>query len=108
VSIFGSNLASAGDARLWNSSTEIVNGKFPLSLDNTSVTVNGKSAAVEYIQPSQVNIQAPDDTAVGPVQVVVTTPSGSSTLTVNSRSLLLGSSRQRRPTLSRSTPTIVM
>jgi len=55
-----------------------VNGKLPLSLDGTSVTVNGKPAAVEFIQPSQVNIQPPDDTALGPVQVIVNTAAGAS------------------------------
>jgi uncharacterized protein (TIGR03437 family) len=84
VALFGSNLAPAGDSRLWNTSTEIVNGKFPTSLDGTSVTVNGKAAAVEFISPSQVNIQPPDDSTLGPVQVVVTTPAGSSNeFTVN-------------------------
>jgi uncharacterized protein (TIGR03437 family) len=84
VAIFGSGLAPAGDSRKWNEATEIVNGVLPVSLDGTSVTVNGKSAAVEFIQPSQVNIQAPDDTAAGPVQVVVTTTAGvSNSVTVN-------------------------
>jgi uncharacterized protein (TIGR03437 family) len=78
VAIFGANLAPAGDSRTWNTATEIVDGKLPLSLDGTSVTVNGKPAAVEFIQPSQVNIQTPEDTAVGPVQVVVTKPAGAS------------------------------
>jgi uncharacterized protein (TIGR03437 family) len=78
VALFGSNLAPEGDSRRWNTSTEIVSGKFPTSLDGTSVTVNGKAAAVEFISPSQVNIQPPDDSAVGPVQVVVTTPAGDS------------------------------
>src|SRR5205823_4467137 len=67
-----------------NESTEIVAGKLPASLDGTSVTVNGKPAVVEFIQPTQVNIQPPDDTATGPVPVVVTTPGGASTaFTVN-------------------------
>jgi uncharacterized protein (TIGR03437 family) len=84
VAIFGTNLAPVGDSRTWNTSTEIVNGKLPISLDGTSVTVNGKPAAVEFIQPSQVNIQPPDDTAVGPVQVVVTTAAGvSNSFTAN-------------------------
>lgn len=65
-----------GDSRSWNTATEILDGKFPTSLDGTSVTVNGKAAAVQFIQPSQVNIQPPDDTTVGPVQVVVTTAAG--------------------------------
>jgi uncharacterized protein (TIGR03437 family) len=76
VAIFGANLAPAGDSRQWNPSTEIVNGVLPASLDGTKVTVNGKSAAVAYISPGQVNIQPPDDTAVGPIAVVVTTAAG--------------------------------
>lgn len=77
VAIFGTNLAPPGDARQWTA-PEIVNGNLPVSLDGTSVTVNGKPATVEYIQPTQINIQTPDDTAVGPVQVVVTTTAGTS------------------------------
>ena len=85
VALYGTNLAPAGDSRTWNSSTEIVNGSFPTSLDGTSVTVNGKAATVEYISPGQVNIQMPDDTATGPVPVVVTTTAGgaSSSFTVS-------------------------
>jgi uncharacterized protein (TIGR03437 family) len=78
VAIFGTGLAPAGVSRKWNEATEIVNGKLPVNLDGTSVTVNGKPAAVEYIQPSQVNIQPPDDTALGPVQVIVNTAAGAS------------------------------
>jgi uncharacterized protein (TIGR03437 family) len=74
VSIYGSNLAT--NSRLWDTSTEIVNGKFPTSLDGTSVTINNKPASVEYISPGQVNIQPPDDTASGPVPVVITTAAG--------------------------------
>jgi uncharacterized protein (TIGR03437 family) len=49
----------------------------------TSVTVNGKPASVEYISPGQVNIQVPDDTTTGPVQVVVTTPAGMTAFMAN-------------------------
>ena len=84
VTIFGTGLAPAGVSRTWDASTEIVDGKLPLSLDGTSVTVNGKQAAVEFIQPSQVNIQTPDDAAIGPVQVVVNTAAGATNaFTVN-------------------------
>ena len=76
VAIFGTNLAPAGDSRQWNPATEIVNGKLPTSLDGTSVTMNGKAAAVNFISPTQVNVQPPDDTAVGPVQVIVSTAAG--------------------------------
>lgn len=79
TAIFGTNLAPAGDSRLWNTSTEIVNGKFPTSLDGTSVTVGGVPASVEYISPTQVNIQPPDNVPAGQVPVIVTATSGAST-----------------------------
>jgi uncharacterized protein (TIGR03437 family) len=79
VAIFGTNLAPAGDSRALNPATEIVDGTLPTTLDGTSVTVNGKPAFLGYISPTQVNIETPDDTAVGPVSVVVATASGAST-----------------------------
>jgi uncharacterized protein (TIGR03437 family) len=42
------------------------------------VTVNGKPALLEFISPTQVNIQPPDDSAVGAVQVVIHTATGAS------------------------------
>ena len=101
--------ACGGDSRSWNTATEIVNGKFPTSLDGTSVTVNGKPAAVEFISPSQVNIQAPDDVAVGPVQVVVTTAAGATnSFTATYATFAPGSSPQLRPTSLRNTRTTAM
>lgn len=47
----------------------------PTSLDGVSVSINGKKAFVAYISPRQVNVQAPADTASGPVSIVVTTAS---------------------------------
>jgi uncharacterized protein (TIGR03437 family) len=81
VAIFGANLAPAGASRSWDSSTEIVNGKLPTGLDGTTVTVNGKPAVVNFISPAQVNIQTPDDSAVGLVPVVVTTATGGASAT---------------------------
>jgi uncharacterized protein (TIGR03437 family) len=78
VAVFGTNLAPESSNRKWNESTEIVNGKLPISLDGTSVKVNNKDAVVEFVSPGQINIQPPDDTATGPVPVVVTTASGAS------------------------------
>ena len=71
--LFGTNLAAA--LTLWN-------GDFPTSLGNTTVTINGKSAYLYFVSPTQINLQAPDDTATGSVPVVVTTPNGSATSTV--------------------------
>jgi uncharacterized protein (TIGR03437 family) len=73
VSIYGTNLAS---------STATWNGDFPTSLGGVSVTVNGKSAYLWYASPGQINLQAPDDTAIGTVPVVVTTSAGNATSTV--------------------------
>ncbi len=85
VALYGTNLAPAGDSRTWNSTSEIVNGQLPVSLDGTSVTVDGKAATVEYISPGQVNIQMPDDTTIGPVSILLTTSAGgaSTSFTVN-------------------------
>jgi uncharacterized protein (TIGR03437 family) len=69
-SIFGTNLA--GTTTVWN-------GDFPLSLGGTSVTVNSKPAYLWFVSPTQINFQAPDDTATGSVNVVVTTTVGSYT-----------------------------
>ena len=71
VMIRGTNLANTSPGRTWRTE-EIVNGKLPTSLDGVSVTINGKPAFVEYISPTQINVQAPSDTAVGTVDVVVT------------------------------------
>ncbi len=74
ISIFGNNLAPA--PATWNSD-------FPTILGDTSVTVDGKLAYLWYVSPTQINLQAPDDTNTGrAVNVVVTTPTGSSTSTV--------------------------
>ena len=74
VSIYGANLAT-GDA-IWN-------GDFPKTLGGTSVTVDNRPAVLWFVSPSQINLQIPDDTATGPVLVVVTTPSSVSTATVS-------------------------
>ena len=71
VQINGANLAPAGDSRTWQNS-DFVNGKLPTQLDGVSVTVNGKSAYVYYISPTQVNILTPPDAMTGPVQIVAT------------------------------------
>jgi uncharacterized protein (TIGR03437 family) len=47
-------------------------------LDDISVTVNNKPAAVYYISPTQINVQAPADDAVGQVVVTVNTARGAS------------------------------
>ena len=73
VSIYGANLASA--VATWT-------GNFAGSLGGTTVTIDGKAAYLQYVSPTQINLQAPDDTATGTVSVVVTTGGGSATASV--------------------------
>ena len=72
VSIKGSNLAPAGDSRTWRAS-DFVNDQLPTQLDGVGVTMNGKSAYLYYVSPTQLNFLTPPDLAPGPVQVTVTT-----------------------------------
>jgi uncharacterized protein (TIGR03437 family) len=73
VSIYGANLATGVTS--WN-------GNFPTTLAGTTVTINNKNAYLYFIAPSQIDVQAPDDTATGTVPVVVTTPAGTANSTV--------------------------
>jgi uncharacterized protein (TIGR03437 family) len=75
LEIKGSNLAP--DTRQWTGN-DFKGSLAPTSLDGVSVTVNGNNAAVDYISPQQINIQAPAGSGSGPVKVVVTTSSCSS------------------------------
>ena len=71
VEIKGVNLAPAGDSRIWQGS-DIVGAQMPTQLDRVSALVNGKSAYVYYISPTQINVLTPPDAMTGPVQVNVT------------------------------------
>ncbi len=73
ISIYGTNLAA---------SPQVWNGDFPTTLGDISVTIDGKAGYLWFVSPTQINVQAPDDTATGSVTIVVTTPTGSFTSTV--------------------------
>jgi uncharacterized protein (TIGR03437 family) len=70
LTIFGDKLSQR--TYTWQDS-DIVNGILPTTLQGVSVTINGLPAYIGYISPSQINVLAPDDAAVGPVQVQVVT-----------------------------------
>ena len=72
ISIYGTNLAA---------STEVWKGDFPTTLGGVSVTVNGKPGYLWFVSPSQINLQAPDDTATGTVTVTITNTTGTTTST---------------------------
>ena len=74
VSIFGSNLATSSVT--WN-------GNFPTSLAGTSVTIDGRAAYLWYVGPGQINLQVPNDPMIGAVPLVITTPNGSTSTTVD-------------------------
>ena len=73
ISIYGSNLARG---------TMVWNGDFPTSLGGVSVKINNKPGYLWLVSPGQINLQSPDDTAMGTVNVTVTTPNGTVSSTV--------------------------
>jgi len=81
LEIKGSNLAP--DTRTWLTSdftgTNGVNA--PTSLDGVSVSINSKPAYVYYISPTQIDVQAPDDSTTGNVPITVTNCAGTSNST---------------------------
>jgi uncharacterized protein (TIGR03437 family) len=74
ISIYGAGLA--GGTTVWN-------GDFPVSLGNTSVTIDSKPAYLWFVSPGQINAQAPDDNTSGVVGVTVAAPSGSAHCSVS-------------------------
>ncbi|MBY0505997.1 MAG: pre-peptidase C-terminal domain-containing protein [Bryobacteraceae bacterium] len=75
VTVFGTNLAPAGVARIWRDN-EIVGGVLPTVLEGTSVTIGGRPASVYFVSPTQLNVQAPAGLPPGSTLVEVTTPGG--------------------------------
>ncbi len=75
ISILGANLSPTKRAWL---EADFNGANLPTSLDGVSVTINGRPAYIYYIDPSQLNVLAPDDETIGLVKLVVTTPEGSS------------------------------
>jgi uncharacterized protein (TIGR03437 family) len=76
LEIFGTDFA--GSEREWNCNDFTNNCTIaPTSLDSVQVMINNKPAFVRFIRggsgsiPSQVNVQAPADTATGPIEIRV-------------------------------------
>jgi len=74
IEIYGSNLA--GTTANWNNSFTGVNA--PTALANTTVTIAGLSAFIDYVSPGQVNAQVPSGVSSGAQQIVVATAAGQS------------------------------
>jgi len=78
IEIHGTNLAQ--ETTTWSTlPASDFSTTLPTSLGGVSATVNNKPAAIYYVSPTQVNVLAPVDTAVGPVQVQLSTQFGSTT-----------------------------
>jgi uncharacterized protein (TIGR03437 family) len=75
VEIYGTNLSSA--TREWAGS-DFQENRAPTQLEGVRVNINGRAAFVRYVSPTQVNVQAPDDDSVGPVNVEVINSNGTS------------------------------
>ena len=75
VTIYGDNLSPNAPGGLeW--SNAIANGKLPFVLGGVSVTINNIPAAVSFVNNGQINLQAPNDSSRGTVNVVVTNSNG--------------------------------
>ena len=69
VAIYGTNLSTTTID--WTGQISSA-GALPTQLAGTTVTINGKSAYVYSVSPTQINVIAPDDGTVGIVPIVVT------------------------------------
>ena len=87
ISIFGSNLATTTATA---AAADLVGGYLPTTFGGATVTVNGKPAYIDYASPTQINAQAPADSATGSVTVTVTTAAGSSSLAVTMAPVMPG------------------
>ena len=74
ISIFSSALSST--TRTWDGA--ISGMQLPKSLDEVSVSINGRAATVFFISPGQVNVLGPLDETTGNVQVTLTNRYGTS------------------------------
>jgi uncharacterized protein (TIGR03437 family) len=90
IEIKGSNLAPAGDSRIW-AGTDFNGNNAPTALDGVSVSIDGKSAYVYYISPTQIDALAPDDSTIGSVPITVTNcQATSNSMTVTKTALAAG------------------
>jgi uncharacterized protein (TIGR03437 family) len=78
IAIYGTNLATTtGQVATAN----LVNGSLPTTFGGASVTIDGKAAFIDYVSPTQLNVESPADSGAGTVTVTVITASGTATTT---------------------------
>lgn len=84
VSIYGSNLSTVTQS--WDNA--FTGSTAPTTLGGVSVTVNNIPAFIQYVSPGQINIDAPQDSATGPVNIVVQNGAGASNTGTATRALV--------------------
>ena len=90
LEIKGSNLGPAGDSRTWTGA-DFNGNTAPTALDGVTVSINGKSAFIYYISPTQIDAIAPDDSTTGSVPITVTNCNATSnSMTVTKTALAAG------------------
>jgi uncharacterized protein (TIGR03437 family) len=77
MEIYGTNLANV-QSKIWGSA-DFTGNQAPTTLGQTTVTIGGQPAFIDYVSPGQVNAQVPSNISPGSQPVVVTTPGGTST-----------------------------
>jgi uncharacterized protein (TIGR03437 family) len=83
IEIYGSNLAAGTQG--WTQA-DFTGNTAPTSLGQTSVTIGGASAFLDYVSPTQIDALVPSDVSMGSQPLVVTNAIGASnsyTVTVN-------------------------
>jgi uncharacterized protein (TIGR03437 family) len=75
IEIYGSNLAGA--TRAWTSE-DFSDRRAPTALEGVTVTVDGKPAYINFVSPSQVNVQVPAGVPAGRAVPVVVSYGGAS------------------------------
>lgn len=74
IEIYGSNLANTTTD--WSNSFQGINA--PTAVGGTTVTVGGLNAYIDYVSPTQVNVQVPSGLNTGSQQIVLSTAAGQS------------------------------
>ncbi len=87
ISLFGTNF-STGTTAL--SGSDLRDGYLPATMAGTSVLINGKPAYMYFVSPTQINVQAPSDTATGSVTVTVINGAGTNSTTATLKAVLPG------------------
>jgi len=75
TTIFGHNFASSMRSV---STSDLLNGNLPTTLGGVSVKINNRDAFIQFVSPTQINVQAPSDASTGTVAVTVTNSAGTS------------------------------